>query len=510
MTIYKSRFEDVPLRNQTITQRVFEGLSGRMDEVILRDAASDQTMTGQQFVDAVQHLAGGLTAAGFGAGHTVALMAPNMPDYCVIFHAVAWAGGTLTTLNPTYTASEVKHQLTDSGAEILLTVPAFEETAKAGAGALPVITIGTSDYAALMGPPQSAQTHVDLDRHTVVLPYSSGTTGLPKGVRLSHRNLVVNVDQNIVGADIKEGETAAAFLPFFHIYGMNVLMNTHLALGTLITMPRFDLEQFLQINQDHKCKRMWVVPPVVLALAKHPMVDDFNLAGLEQILSGAAPCSAELTDLVTNRLGVVIVQGYGMTELSPVSHITSAELARKGSAGLAAPNTLCRIVDTETGENLPTGGVGELWIKGPQVMLAYKNNPTATIETLVEDGWLRTGDIAKIDEDGYMFIVDRLKELIKYKGFQVAPAELEATLLSLDGITDAAVIGQSDDEAGEIPVAFIVDGPNAPSDDDIHAHFKGNLATYKKLHQIHRIDAIPKSASGKILRRVLRDGIENA
>lgn len=514
MTIYTSRFDDVPLRDQTITQRVFEGLKDRRDTIILTEGPTGRTMTGQAFIDAVQALAGGLTAAGFGAGHTVGLMAPNMPEYAVIFHAVAWAGGTITTLNPSYTAAEVAHQISDSGAEILFTVPSFLDTAQQGAGTMPVIAIGTPEFDALMMSPLLLQVPVDLDAHTVVLPYSSGTTGLPKGVRLSHRNLVVNVDQTLVLSEFQTGEVAAAFLPFFHIYGMNVLMNVHLTAGHLVTMPRFDLDQFLQINQDYKSRRMWVVPPVALALAKHPMVDDFDLSHLEQVLSAAAPCGAELSEAVAERLGCVTVQGYGMTEMSPVSHLIPGSAPRAGASGLTAPNTLCRIVDVDTGANVSAGSEGELWIKGPQVMQGYLNNEKATAEAIVQDGWLRTGDIALIDADGYMFITDRLKELIKYKGFQVAPAELEAVLVALDGIGDAAVIGLADDTAGEVPIAFVVAGgvgrERAPSDAEIHAHFKATLATYKQLHQIHWVDAIPKSASGKILRRVLRDQILNA
>lgn len=505
--IYTSRFADVALRDQTITERVFEGLSDRLDDTILIDAPTGVEMTGRAFVDAVKHLAGGLTEAGFGAGRTIGLMAPNMLEYCVIFHAVGWAGGTITTLNPSYTANEIKHQLADSGADLLITVPDFLETAKEGAGSLPVIAIGTPEYYALIGTPISGQVPVDLDAHTAVLPYSSGTTGLPKGVRLSHRNLVVNLDQTIAMAEFRKGEVAVAFLPFFHIYGMNALMNLHLTLGALVTMPRFDLATFLQINQDQKSRRMWIVPPVALALAQAPIVDDYDLSHLEQVFTAAAPCSAELADAIAKRLNVVTVQGYGMTELSPVSHMIPGSSPRTGASGLTVPNTLCRIVDVESGVDLPAGKEGELWVKGPQVMQGYLNNPKATAETIVEDGWLRTGDIAMFDQDGYMFVVDRLKELIKYKGFQVAPAELEGALIAMDGISDAAVIGLPDEEAGELPIAFIVEGANAPDDDQIKSHFKATLATYKQLHQIHRIDAIPKSASGKILRRVLRDQI---
>ena len=508
MSIYHTPFADVQLRDQSITERVFEGLEGRPDDVVLIDGPTGRSLTAADFMDRVKRLAGGLTAAGLGQGKVVALMAPNMPDYCVIFHAVAWAGGTITTLNPTYTATEIRHQLADSRADVLITIPDFLATAQAGAGDLDVIAIGTDAYTALLGDPLPAQVPVDIVAQTVVLPYSSGTTGLPKGVMLSHRNLVVNVDQIIAAADFRAGEVAAGFLPFFHIYGMTVLMNVHLAGGgAVVTMPRFDLPLFLQISQDHKARRMWIVPPVALALAKHPLVDQYDLSSIEQVFSGAAPMGAELSNAVGKRLECISLQGYGMTELSPVSHVTPATAAVAGASGQALPNTSCRIVDIDTGADLPAGQDGELWIKGPQVMLGYLNNPTATAATITEDGWLRTGDIARIDENGYMFIVDRLKELIKYKGFQVAPAELEAALVALDGITDAAVIGLPDPEAGELPIAFIVAGDGAPDTDAIMAHLGRTLAHYKQLHQIHIVPEIPKSASGKILRRVLRDRI---
>lgn len=417
-------------------------------------------------------------------------------------------GGTITTLNPAYTAPEVAHQLGDARADILITIPEFLETAKAGAGTCPVVAIGAPEFESLMGDPLKAQVPVDLDQHTVVLPYSSGTTGLPKGVMLSHRNLVVNVDQLILAGDFQAGEVTAAVLPLFHIYGMTVLMNVHLAGGgTLVTMPRFDLPLFLQISQDHKARRMWVVPPVALALAKHPIVDDYDLSHLEQVFIAAAPSGPELTDTVADRLNCVALQGYGMTELSPVSHLVPMTAPRSGAAGIVVPNTSFKIVDIESGAVLPVGEEGEVWIKGPQVMQGYLNNPQATAETLTDDGWLRTGDIAYVDADGYMFIVDRLKELIKYKGFQVAPAELEATLVAMEGITDAAVIGLPDEEAGELPIAFVVRAADTPDEAAINAHFAQHLATYKQLHQITFVDEVPKSASGKILRRLLRDQV---
>lgn len=516
MHIYDSPWGDIALRDQSITERVFEGLASRPDEVVLTDGPTGRTLTAAQFMEQVRRLAGGLTARGFGAGHTVALMAPNLPEFCVIFHAVAWAGGTITTINPTYTAPEVAHQLKDAKAELLITIPAFLETAQTAADGTGVSEIavigeapGVTSLAALMGDPLTAQVPVDIERHVVVMPYSSGTTGLPKGVMLSHRNLAVNVDQILHAGQFRPGEVAAGFLPFFHIYGMTVLMNVHLAGGgAVVTMPRFDLEMFLRISQDHKARRMWVVPPVALALAKHPMVDQFDLSSIEQVFSGAAPMGAELSNAVGKRLDCICLQGYGMTELSPVSHISNPDGHKPGSSGRLAPGAQGRIVDPVTGKDAAPGGEGELWIKGPMVMLGYLNNPTATAATVDADGWLHTGDIAYIDADGYMFIVDRLKELIKYKGFQVAPAEVEAALVALPGIVDAAVIGLPDPEAGEIPMAFIVPAAEgAPDAEAIRAHLAATLSSYKQVHRIDVVDAIPKSASGKILRRFLRDKV---
>ncbi len=513
MTTYKNNAADIAITDISITERIFANLENRLDEVVLVDGPTNRSMTAGEFIDQVKKLAGGLTSKGFGAGSVVGLMSPNSPEYCVVFHAVAWAGGTVTTINPTYTASELNHQLIDSGAELLITVPMFFDTASEGmagtkAKALVVIgeVEGAQSLADMYGDPIESQVPVDLDKHSVVLPYSSGTTGLPKGVQLSHRNLVVNVDQTIAGGGFREGEVAASFLPFFHIYGMNVLMNVHLAAGgALVTMPRFDLELFLQISQDYKSRRMWIVPPIALALAKHPLIDNYDLSSIEQVFSGAAPLGAELSDAVSKRLNCVSLQGYGMTELSPVSHVTPVTAPKSGSSGLALPNTECRIVDPENGADLPPGEEGELWVKGPQVMMGYLNNPQATADTITDDGWLKTGDIAIIDSDGYMFVVDRLKELIKFKGFQVAPAELEATLVAHAGISDAAVIGMPDPEAGELPMAYIVAADPAPTVDEIKAYMMESLSSYKQLHKVVFVDEIPKSASGKILRRVLRD-----
>ena len=330
MSLYKTAAKDLPISNLSVTERVFVGLTDRLDDIVLIDGVDGRKFTAAEFMDQVKRLAGGLTQAGHIQGKTVALMAPNSPDYCIIFHAVAWAGGTITTLNPTYTSNEIQHQLKDSGAELLITIPATLKAAQQAAAALTgveVCVIGAADGAPSLSQffatALQQQVPVDLDHHSVVLPYSSGTTGLPKGVCLSHRNLVMNIDQVAAAAEFQKGETAAAFLPFFHIYGMTVMMNMHLACGgVLVTMPRFDLELFLRICQDHAARRMWIVPPVALALAKHPLIDNYDLSKVDQVFSGAAPMGRKLSDAVAVRLNCAMLQGFGMTELAPVSHVT--------------------------------------------------------------------------------------------------------------------------------------------------------------------------------------------
>jgi 4-coumarate--CoA ligase len=517
MTIYPSLHGTVDIPAISITQKLFEGLDGRDDDIAIIDGPTGRGITAGALKTMIRRLAGGLTERGILPGGTVALLAPNIAEYPVVFHGVAFGGGTVTTINPTYTAPEIRHQLIDAGASVLVTIGAFEAVARdamdgtairdlividgGGAGALSLDTV--------MGAELPEQAPVDLETHIVVLPYSSGTTGQPKGVMLSHRNMVANVSQSAAVAGIKPTDTAIAFLPFFHIYGMTVLMNLFLnQRARIVTMPRFDLEMFLRLTQDHKATRLYIVPPVALALAKHPMVDDFDVSSVRQIFSGAAPLGPETEAAVGTRFGADAVQGYGMTELAPISHMTVGSNIRHGSSGQAVPSTECRIVNPETGADMGPGEEGELWVRGPQVMQGYLNNPAATAETMAEGGWLRTGDLAVIDADGFMFIRDRLKELIKYNGFQVAPAEVEAALCHCDGIVDAAVIGKRDEAAGEIPIAFVVRAPGAEvSDADLKAHCETCLAHYKHPAEFRFVDSVPKSASGKILRRELRDRV---
>ncbi len=511
---FTSPLPPVSLPDLPLTPYTLERAGQLAGKAAFIDGATGRTMTYGEFEDAVRRQAGGWLESGLAKGEVVAVMAPNCPEYGVTFHAVALAGGVITTVNPTYTWGEVHHQLVDSGATRLVTIPAFLETATAAiadSAVKAVFVIGEADDCASIASLSSAaplahQVPVDLD-DVVALPYSSGTTGLAKGVMLTHRNLVANIEQTLATVQMQDDDAFVAVLPFFHIYGMQVLMNTGLRAGaTIVTMARFDLEQFLSLHQEHRLTRAFVAPPMVVALAKHPVVDNYDLSSLQWILSGAAPLSAELAIECGGRLGCEVVQGYGMTELSPVSHATPSGMFKPGSVGVTVPNTEVNIVDPVTQSLLGVDEDGEVWVRGPQVMKGYLNNESATKNTIDDDGWLHTGDIGHIDGDGHLFVVDRLKELIKYKGFQVAPAELEALLLTHPQIADVAVIGLPDDEAGEIPAAYVVlkQGHDATAA-EIQGFVAKQVANYKQVRKLTFVEAIPKSASGKILRRVLRD-----
>ena len=326
---------------------------------------------------------------------------------------------------------------------------------------------------------------------------------------LTHRNIVANLSQcdGMEGFEgFTEKDVIVGVLPFFHIYGMVVIMKLALGNGaTVVSIPRFDLEEFLTICQDYEVTVAPLVPPIVLGLAKHPAVDIFDLSSFRLIFSGAAPLGAELAHELSQRLSCPVVQGYGMPEASPVTHLSPTQGALKpGAVGMIVPNTEVKIGNLESGEPLAAGQEGEVCIRGPQIMKGYLNRPDATAESIDEDNWYHTGDIGYVDKDGYFFIVDRVKELIKYKGMQEAPAELEALLITHPDIADVAVVPKPDEEAGELPKAYIVlkDGQNEAAE-DIMAFVADKVAPHKRIRDIEFTKTIPKSASGKILRRML-------
>jgi len=508
MMIYRSLQADVRIPSQSLTEFVLESGRARASDPALVDGLTGRAVTYGELREKVRRVAAGLAALGIRKGDVVALCSPNSPEFAIVFHAVARLGAILTTMNPANTAHELAKQLTDAKARMLVSAASLADKARAAIdesrGEIELITVeevpGARSLAAIAIDAEPPAVSIDPDNDVVVLPYSSGTTGLPKGVMLTHRNLIANLLQ----ADAVEGDAFTALvgvLPFFHIYGMVVILNFGLMRGaTIVTLPRFELEPFLKVLQDWPITLAHIVPPIALALAKHPLVDQYDLRGVATLFSGAAPLGVALSKAIRQRLGITVKQGYGMTETSPVTHYSDG--ARDGTVGRLVASTECRIVDVASGLDAAAGQPGEVWIRGPQVMKGYLNNPEATARTLDRDGWLHTGDIGVIDAEGYLTIVDRLKELIKVKGYQVAPAELEALLLKHPRIADAAVIPLPDDECGEVPKAIIVARGDLTADEVI-AYVQAQVAHYKRIRHVAFVDAIPKSASGKILRRVL-------
>ncbi len=511
--VIRSRYPDVDIPDVALAEYVLRDAPARGDRVALVDGTTGRSYSYAMLDHLVGRCAAGLAERGVAKGDVVGIFAPNVPEYAVAFHGVARAGAIATTINSLYTPDEVAFQLRDAGARRLITVPPFLDRALPAARAVGIDDVivfgeadGASSFADLVATgadvPEPA---IDPPSDLVTLPYSSGTTGLAKGVMLTHRNLVANIAQFSAIRHIDETDVTLAILPFFHIYGQTVVLNGALRHGaTVVTMPRFDLEQFLSLIQEHRVTALYVAPPVVVALGKSPLVDRYDLSSIRFIISGAAPLDADLQRSVAERLGCEVGQGYGLTETSPVTHASPQGLPTVyGSAGRLVPNTEARLVDPSTGAD---GTVGELWLRGPQVMTGYLGNAEATAATIDADGWLRTGDIATVDGEGWFTIVDRLKELIKYKGYQVPPAELEGLLLTHPAIADAAVIGVPDEDAGEIPKAFVVlkaDAILTPA--EIMGFVAGHVAPHKRIRDCELIEAIPKSPSGKILRRVLRE-----
>lgn len=523
MTI-KSIYPDIEIPDVSVYDFIFGSLTDEESaRVAVVDGPSGASLTYAALRQQVDAFAGALAARGIGVGDVVALQAPNSPAFVTAFHGILRAGATATTVNALYTPEEIANQLTDSGAKLIITVSPLLPAVAAGAAAAGfepdqiIVMDGAEGYASAADLLSSGHPAPDISfspaTHLAVLPYSSGTTGKPKGVMLTHRNLVANVAQSWPLVVVSAEDTVLAVLPFFHIYGMTVLLNLSLkARARVVTQPRFDLPEFLRLIQDEKCTYVFIAPPIAVALTKHPLVDQYDLSSLEVIISGAAALDEALGRALESRLGVRVLQGYGMTEMSPISHVIprAREDISVGSIGLAVPNVETRIVDTITGDevDLPDAGLsepGELLVKGPNVMVGYLNNMEATETTLEADGFLHTGDVARIGSDGAVWIVDRLKELIKYKGYQVAPAELEALLLTHPSIADVAVIGYPDEDAGEVPKAFVVAQPDVElTAPEVMAFVAEHLAPHKKVRVVEFVDSIPKSTSGKILRNELR------
>ena len=518
--IFRSPYPDIEVPQVALDRLVLAQAVGRGAQPALIDGPSGRTLTYAELAAGVERVAAGLAARGLTKGEVLGLLAPNSPEFALAALGAIAAGGVVSPINCLSTAQDIELQLRDAGARFLVTIPPFLDRATPAAARAEVEQVfvfgeapGALPFAALLESDALApQVAIAPAEDLAALPYSSGTTGFPKGVMLTHRNLVTNLLQLVGRIEVWGQERIVAVLPFFHIYGLQVVLNLGLWRGaTLVTMPKFELEPFLALLERYKSTRAFVVPPLVLALAQHPVVDRYDLSSLHSVMSAAAPLEPALETACARRLGCELRQGYGLTEASPATHVTSADplKARPGTVGELVPNTECRIVDVVTGRDLGPNEDGELLVRGPQVMRGYLHNPEATAATIDADGWLHTGDLGRVDEDGCFTIVDRLKELIKYKGFQVAPAELEAVLRSHPAVADAAVIPMADVECGEVPKAFVVLRA-AVGTEDLLAYVAERVASYKRIRAIDVIDTIPQSPAGKILRRLLRERHQEA
>ncbi|MGW0912233.1 4-coumarate--CoA ligase family protein [Streptomyces sp. NPDC002784] len=520
--MFRSEYADVPPVELPIHDAVLGRAAEFGDTPALIDGTNGMTLTYAQVDHFHRRIAAALAEAGVRKGDVLALHSPNTVAFPTAFYAATRAGASVTTVHPLATPEEFAKQLKDAEARWIVTVSPLLEVARRAAGlagGIEEILVCDSapghrsliDMLASTAP--EPQVDIDPAEDIAALPYSSGTTGVPKGVMLTHRQIATNLAQLEPSIPAKPGDRILAVLPFFHVYGLTALMNAPLRKGaTVVVLPRFELETFLAAIQDHRITDLFVAPPIVLALAKHPLVAQYDLSSLRHIVSAAAPLDAQLAAACSRRLNLPpIGQAYGMTELSPGTHVVPLESMREappGTVGKLIAGTEMRIVSLDDpGKDLDVGEAGEILIRGPQVMKGYLKRPEDTAAMIDEEGWLHTGDVGRVDTDGWLFVVDRVKELIKYKGFQVAPAELEALLLTHPGIADAAVIGVPDDNGNEVPRAYVVRQPSAAdlSEGEVMMHVAERVAPYKRIRQVSFIDGVPRAASGKILRRELRE-----
>ncbi|OAL51880.1 4-coumarate-CoA ligase-like protein [Pyrenochaeta sp. DS3sAY3a] len=464
----------------------------------------------------------------------LALYAPNDIDIPPVIYGAFFAGGIVTPANPGYSKDELVYQLKNSEAKALVTTKKFLNTALAAASEVGI----PADRVLLLGPEKDGShrvKHWSNIRKTSgalryrrrrakpedlsFLAYSSGTTGLPKGVMLTHRNIVADI--LMIHGSVGKWYSSRAdkflgVLPFFHIYGLTGLVHQMLHRGIeLVVMPAFDMETFLRAIQEHRITFIYVAPPVIVRLSRDKMVDKYDLSSVKMITSGAAPLTKELVDAVHKRLGIKINQAYGLSETSPMTHTQPWDewYTSVGSVGKMFPNMHAKYISS-SGDSLPPGSPGELWLRGPNVFTGYWKNSAATAAALTPDGFFKTGDIGYQDASGNFYITDRVKELIKYKGFQVAPAELEGKLMQSDMVDDVAVIGVQDEaQHTEVPRAYVVasvrEGRGEPGEEEarrIVEWLGEKVASHKRLRGgVVFVQEIPKSASGKILRRVLKE-----
>ena len=523
--VVRSPLPDVHIPETNLYNHVFRDAASLGKKIAIVNGETGREYSFAEVEEATRKVSSALNRSGLQKGDVLTLVAPNCPEYPVLFLATLASGGVVSTCNPTYTDEELAYQVKNSASKIVATVPSVLPTVRKAAERVGIERIivlddtGVGDsnlisYHSLLEDTGSrfSPASVDAKNDIAVLPYSSGTTGLNKGVMLTHFNVVANLCQleHPQLFDFRQdGVCLMGLLPFFHIYGMVVVLLSSMHSGSkIISLPKFDGDTFLSVIQKYRINIAHLVPPLVLFLAKHPLVDKYDTSSIDQIMSGAAPLGGELVTAVRERLGCRLVrQGYGLTETSPVTHVIPEMLGmtKPSSIGIPICNMEVKIVDTKSLENLPVGQEGEVWMRGPNIMKGYLNLPDATKSSITEDGWFRTGDIGYFDEEGCFYITDRLKELIKVKGLQVAPAELEALLQNHPKIADAAVVGIPNERLGEAPKAFVVKKDPNVTEEEIVNYVACKVAKHKHLvGGVEFIEAVPKSASGKILRRMLK------
>jgi acyl-CoA synthetase (AMP-forming)/AMP-acid ligase II len=515
--MWTSPYAPVEVGGTTLHEMVLEAAARFGDRPALVDGPSGTTVGYRLLAERVRGVAAGLAARGFRPGDVLALWAPNLPQWAGVALGTMAAGGTVTGANPGCTERELTAQLADAGASVLVTVPPLLPAARAAAAAAGVrelVVLGGAGAAPatpildlLAGGGRPPDVRLDPDGAVGLLPYSSGTTGLPKGVRLTHANLVTSVRQVSAGLRIGERDTLLAVAPFSHIMGFLVTLAVPLCAGaTVVTMPRFDPARFLELVGRHRVSVLVGAPPMLRALLAHPLAAEADLGSLELVVCGGAALPAATQRALAARLpGATVGQAFGLTETTVgVSMPDRAAGSVPGTVGRVMPNTELRVVDPETGRDLGPGRPGELLVRGPQVMAGYLGRPEATAAMVDQDGWLRTGDLGLVDGDGSVVIVDRLKELIKVSGHQVAPAELEAVLAGHPAVADAAVLGRGDPDHGEVPVAVVVPRPGAdPDPGELLAWVAERVAPHKRVRAVRLAEAVPRTPSGKLLRRAL-------
>jgi acyl-CoA synthetase (AMP-forming)/AMP-acid ligase II len=487
---------------QLVPHLVYRAAGRSPDHPAIVDASSGAAVSYAALAGQIDRVAAGLARGGFAPGDVLALRAPNTPAWAAVALGAMAAGGAVTGVSALATEAEAAAQVAsapsaDGGAATLVTEPGSLVTEPGS------LVTEPGSLAAQRGPVTPPGIAVEPGQ-LALLPFSSGTTGLPKPVMLSHANLTAAARQLATGLALTPRDRFLAVAPLAHVMGFVVSLCAPLAAGaTVVMLPRFEVAALLDAIQRHRVTVIAVPPPVLAALARDPAVSRYDLSAVEALVSGGAPVSPELQAEAAGRFpGAMIGQGYGLTETSAVIPVPDRAGMLPGSVGRLGPGTELRLLDPGTGRDARPGEPGELCVRGPQVMAGYLGRPEATAQMLGAGGWLRTGDLGRVDPGGHLFIVDRLKELIKVNAIQVAPAELEAVLAGHPQVADAAVVPRPDERTGEMPVAFVVSrGPLEPG--QLIAWVAARVAPHKRIRAVRLVREIPRTPSGKILRRLL-------